>query len=104
MKKCKICGRELELDMFYVNKTMKDGLDSYCKDCRKEKNKKRALEKKAIEALDVASQQHNELIKVYSNSELAKFTPRQLMQELKSRGFKWEYMLEPQRKVMFDKI
>ena len=42
--------------------------------------------------------------KVYAHPELAKFTPRQLMEELKSRGFKWEYMLEPQRKIMFEKI
>jgi hypothetical protein len=48
--------------------------------------------------------ENSNLIKVYTNPDLAQFTPRQLMQELKARGFKWEYMLEPQRKVMFDKI
>lgn len=42
--------------------------------------------------------------KVSAHPELAKFTPRQLMEELKSRGFKWEYMLEPVRKIMFEKI
>lgn len=46
---------------------------------------------------------HN-LLKVYSSPELAKFTPRQLMHELKARGYKWEYVLEPQMKVMYDKI
>mgnify|MGYP003478770073 FL=1 len=44
------------------------------------------------------------MAKVYTNPELAKFTPREMMAELKARGFKWEYMLEPQRKVYFDKI
>ena len=44
------------------------------------------------------------MIKVYSNAELAKFSPRQLMEELKARGFKWDYMLEPQRKIYFEKI
>lgn len=43
-------------------------------------------------------------IKVYSNADLARFTPRQLMEELKARGFRWDYMLEPQRKIFFDKI
>jgi hypothetical protein len=42
--------------------------------------------------------------KVYTNSELSKFTPRALMAELKARGFRWEYMLEPQKKIMYDKI
>lgn len=101
MKKCKICGRELENEMFYVNNKMKDGRDSYCKECRKQKNKETSLAKKSLES---TTTQHHDLIKVYSNPELAKFTPRQLMQELKARGFKWEYMLEPQRKVMYDKI
>ncbi len=101
MKKCKICGRELENEMFYANYKMKDGRDSCCKECRKKKNKEKYLAKKSLESTTI---QHNDLIKVYSNPELAKFTPRQLMQELKARGFKWEYMLEPQRKVMYDKI
>lgn len=39
-----------------------------------------------------------------SNPDLEKFTPRQLMEELKSRGFTWDYMLEPQKKIFFNKI
>lgn len=42
--------------------------------------------------------------KVYAYPGLAKFTPRQLMEELKARGFRWEYIIEPQRRIMFDKI
>jgi predicted HTH domain antitoxin len=44
------------------------------------------------------------MIKIYSNVELAKFSPRQLMEELKARGFRWDYMLEPQKKIYFEKI
>ena len=99
MKKCIKCGQEFENEMFYVNSSNKDGLDSYCKGCRKEMNNARQKTKREKSKEDSAN-----LIKVYSNTELAKFTPRQLMQELKARGYKWEYMLEPQRKVMFDKI
>lgn len=61
-----------------------DGHQPYCKDCRSEMASERT---KKIR-----------LSKVYSNPELAKFTPRQLMEELKSRGFRWDYMLEPQKK------
>lgn len=36
MKKCGRCKRELPLDMFYKNKSEKDGLSWHCKDCSKE--------------------------------------------------------------------
>lgn len=35
-KKCGRCKRELSLDMFYKNRSEKDGLSWYCKDCSKE--------------------------------------------------------------------
>jgi hypothetical protein len=44
------------------------------------------------------------LLKVFTNPELAKFSPRDLMTEIKARGFKWEYMLEPQKKIMYEKL
>jgi len=37
MKKCKICGIEKELDMFYTPKGRTS--DTHCKKCRSEKNK-----------------------------------------------------------------
>ena len=101
MKKCSKCGIEFENEMFYVNNKNADGLDNYCKECRKAQNKMNFQKRKDKER-EVADT--NNLLKVYSNPELAKFTPRQLMQELKARGYKWEYMLEPQRRVMYDKI
>lgn len=101
MKKCSKCGIEFENEMFYVNNKNADGLDNYCKECRKALNKMNFQKRKDKEK-EVADT-HN-LIKVYTNPDLAMYTPRQLMQELKARGFKWEYMLEPQRKVVYDKI
>lgn len=101
MKKCSKCGIEFENEMFYVNNKNADGLDNYCKECRKATNKLNVQNRRNKEK---ESSDSNTLLKVYSNPELAKFTPRQLMQELKARGFKWEYMLEPQKKVMYDKI
>ena len=32
-KICKKCGKELPVDKFYKNKSQKDGLGYYCKDC-----------------------------------------------------------------------
>lgn len=116
-KKCSKCGRELPTTMFYTNIKNKDGFQDRCKDCQREWNreyqrKKAAEMKKATlnnedkietEKVVIDTKEHI-MAKVYSEPELAKFTPRQLMQELKARGYKWEYMLEPQRKVYFDKI
>ena len=112
-KKCPKCGRELPTDMFYNNKHNKDGFQDRCKDCQLEYQRKKAKEKK-IAALNIEDKVETKKVimdekeytmaKVYTNPEFAKFTPREMMAELKSRGFKWEYMLEPQRKVYFDKI
>lgn len=92
-KKCPKCGQELSLDNFYKNKSQPDGYQVYCKKCHDE--------------IVIKSKERNKfdnLKKVYSKPELAQFTPRELMTELKARGYRWDYMLEPQRKIMFDKI
>ena len=107
-KICTKCGRELSVDMFHKKSTSKDGLQHYCKECHNEstrksyykrKNKRNVLDN--VETIKVGT---SDATKVYSNPELARFTPRQLMEELKARGFRGEYMLEPQRKIMYDKI
>jgi hypothetical protein len=36
MKKCTKCGAKKELSEFYSNKTHADGLESYCKGCKKQ--------------------------------------------------------------------
>lgn len=116
-KKCPKCGRELPTTEFYTNIRNKDGFQDRCKDCQREWNReyqrKKAEERKKAtlnnedkietEKVVIDAKEHT-MAKVYSEPELAKFTPRQLMQELKARGYRWEYMLEPQRKVYFDKI
>ena len=94
-KKCSRCGRELPVTEFGKNKSAKDGLQVFCKECFRQY----ARNKKAD-----APKQGGGLQPVYTNPQLANFTPRQLMEELKARGFRWEYMLEPQRKIYYDKI
>ena len=93
-KVCTKCGRELPTTAFYKCSSTKDGLQYHCKECyNRYQNEHRKLKRGA-----------HKLDKVYTLPELATFTPRQLMMELKARGFIWDYMLEPQRKINFDKI
>lgn len=70
-KKCVCCGLELPTTEFYASKKNKDGLQSYCKSCIKEKNK----------------QYSNKSI-VWCNELLKDFTPRKPIEELKARGYK----------------
>ena len=113
MKKCYKCGRLLPKTAFNKNRKTKDGLQCECRECHAKTMKayhiKKAEEIKtngaAIKEKETESKaQESKMIKVYSNVELAKFSPRQLMEELKARGFRWDYMLEPQRKIYFEKI
>lgn len=112
-KRCYKCGQIKPISDFNKNKKSKDGLQSECRECHAETMRKYHLKKaeeiKAISATIKEKEteskvQESKMIKVYSNVELAKFSPRQLMEELKARGFKWDYMLEPQRKIYFEKI
>lgn len=111
MKKCSKCGRELPITSYSKKTGAKDGLQEMCRDCKAAymreytSRKKQAISSEKVEKIIVKhEEQPHTLMKVYTETELAKFTPRQLMLELKARGFRWEYMLEPQRKVYFDKI
>ena len=112
-KRCYKCGRHKPLSDFNKNKKSKDGLQSECRECHAETMRRYHLKKaEEIKSMNTTSKakepeskvQESKMIKVYSNVELAKFSPRQLMEELKARGFKWDYMLEPQRKIYFEKI
>lgn len=108
-KRCSKCGQVLPITDFNKSKATKDGLQNYCRDCQKhsaaERNKKlsrnESVYQKVKEEEDVKF--HN-LQKVYSHPDLSRFTPRQLMEELKQRGWRWEYMIEPQKRVYFNKI
>ena len=103
MKTCTKCGRELPEDQFYKCVSNADGLQYVCKECVRKANKEYRGCRRALKSLDSVTT-HDGMCKVYSNPELSKFTPRELMAELKARGFRWDYMLEPQKKIMYDKI
>lgn len=83
MKRCKRCGRELDESEFYKNKLKKDGLQPYCKECQRELNRMRIKPK--LPQLKVPQIGGGKV-----NPKLAAFTPRQLMEELKARGYTGE--------------
>lgn len=69
MKRCSKCGKELPETDFYRKSKSPDGLQSYCKSCLNQITRK---------APNCGG----------GNPDLADFTPRQLIEELKSRGYK----------------
>lgn len=85
MKTCSKCGAQSDESMCYVNNANKDHRDTFCKECRKKANNER---RKRMSQSDSVVVESNSLINVYSNPDLALYTPRQLMQELKARGYK----------------
>lgn len=104
LKRCSRCGRELPRTDFHKSASKKDGLQSECKECRcqidKDSRVKRKLKNQGVAVTTINEKMH----KVYAHSDLARFTPRQLMEELKARGYRWDYMLEPQKKIYYDKV
>lgn len=74
-KICRICGEEKPITDFAQNYQYKDGWDTRCKCC---KNKEARLGYHA----------RKEKPKGQGNSALADFTPRELIEELRARGYK----------------
>lgn len=73
-KVCTRCNRELPVSEFYKNKSKSDGRHSYCKECFKKYYKRQMAS--AVTPPKVG------------NPELSGFTPRQLIQELRDRGYR----------------
>lgn len=92
-KVCNKCGKELPIEMFSKGNG-KDGLQRTCKSCMSvymreyaERRKRKRDGKKEKEVI-----QFENKYKIYTNKELAKFSPRELMLELKARGYEGELL------------
>ena len=75
-KTCPKCGRTLPLGEFNKRAKSSDGLQFYCRECQHEITKTRYLLKE----------------KLIASNPLSSYTPRELLEELKKRGYKWERM------------
>lgn len=75
---CKVCGHDKPEEMFY--KTRAGKCYPYCKECFNEKvRQRRKLRQKE---------------KMQQANELSKYTPRELIEELKRRGYKGKLTYE----------
>ena len=81
-KKCKVCGRELPITEFAE---LHYGRAHTCKECITQAKKNGIRRKNEIESLRA------ELERAKAER-LSSFEPRELLAELKRRGYKWEKM------------
>ena len=90
-KVCRKCGRELPITEFARRSAAKDGLQGYCKQCSVKAATENARKRREIANTHNVANERIEFEgkqKIYTNKDLAKFTPRELMLELKARGYK----------------
>lgn len=80
-KKCTMCGRMLTLDNFRKVSFAEDGHASHCKDCAKKKRREKT-ESRTDDGVIVRD------VKGGGNPELAKFSNRELLEEIRFRGYK----------------
>ena len=71
-KQCTICGRTLTLDNFRKVHLAQDGHSSTCKECARQRR---------------ADKREDKIIKGGGNPKLADITPRELIEELRFRGY-----------------
>lgn len=76
-KVCKVCGKELPITEFRKTPIRPDGLDT----CNKCISRKRAENKERKEAFEGGGTSKG-------NPELSRFTPRELIDELRARNYK----------------
>lgn len=103
-KVCNHCGRELTLDNFYKSSNTHDGLQGTCKMCHRESARKSYAKRKTEKSVVDKIVSEGSLCKVYAHPELASFSTRKLLEELKARGYTWEKMFAPRQEIDYRKI
>lgn len=93
-KVCSKCGRELPKSEFYRNANAKDGLQFFCKECTKEAVQNGRMKKKSQSGAEAKAPVEQPKHKVYTNPVLAPITPREMMLELKARGYEGELIFK----------
>jgi hypothetical protein len=76
-KVCKCCGRELPIESFFLNRF---GRTAVCKDCANKHRQDAKLGRREVDEL-------KERLESAKALKLSDFTPRELMAELKRRGY-----------------
>lgn len=85
-KVCTKCGKEKPISEFGLNIKMADGHKSECKECAADYAREYYHRRRRGE--DTSTSHLN---KVYFNPELAKFHPKNLIAELRARGYSGEF-------------
>ena len=93
-KVCSKCGKELPLSEFYKHTYTRDGLMSHCKGCHYTITRKNLEKRKAKKEADSIVEKPHVFHKVYLNPELAKFQPKDLIAELRARGYSGELCIK----------
>lgn len=86
-KKCACCGQQLPLSSFNKSKQSQDGHYTYCRECVSKKNKERYENKKKKKNSSNPIEFHKPVV---LNTELSRFQPRELINELRRRGYRGE--------------
>ena len=92
-KVCTKCGKELPLSEFSKKSDTNDGLQYHCKACQREANKNRNKKKQNLLDYIIGSEPAN------LNPKLEEFTPRELLTELRARGYRGDLVWQVRVKL-----
>lgn len=104
-KKCCKCGRELPLSEFSKNNSRKDGYDYYCRSCKSiisKESRERTKSNKIKESGIYPANFFDRNTVGGGNPQLANFSARELMEELRARGYRGQ--LEYTSKINLETI
>ena len=87
-KVCHKCGRELPIENFYINKSLKGGHDNTCKECKNNYSKewaKKNRERKKLQAKENERIEFEKKYKIYTNINVRVCRPAHLHGQLVQR-------------------